>query len=174
MLRAAVRVLAEEGYRGMSFEAVARAAAVGRPATYRRYRDRADLAAAAIAAIGGDVTAPIDTGDTRADLTEFVTRISDAMPHAGIPLLGTVFAERERHPELLARFRERVAEPRRALASALLERGMDRGDVRSDLDVEAAVDHLVGAVFARHITGLPVAPGWAEQTVLTRWRGISC
>ena len=173
ILLAALRLLTEEGYLGMSIEAVAREANVGKPAIYRRYRDKADLAAAAIAAIGGDMTNPLNTGDSRADLVEFVQRVSETLPQVGVPLLGTIFAERERHPELHARFRERVTEPRRALARELLERGMARGDVRDDINVEVLVDHLIGASFARHITGPPPPPGWAEEVVSIIWPGIT-
>jgi AcrR family transcriptional regulator len=173
ILQAALRLLTEEGYPRMSIEAVARTANVGKPAIYRRYRDKADLAAAAIADIGGNMTSPVDTGDTRGDLVEFVRRVSEMLPQVGIPLLGTIFAERERHPELHARFRERVAEPRRALARELLARGMARGDVRRDVDVEVVVDHLIGAFFARHVTGPPLSSGWADQVVSVIWPGIA-
>lgn len=173
ILQAALRLLTGQGYPRMSIEAVARAANVGKPAIYRRYRDKADLAAAAIADIGGDMTAPVDTGNSRADLVEFVQRVSEMLPQVGVPLLGTVFAERERHPELLARFRERVTEPRRALARELLERGMARGDIRHDIEVDVVIDHLIGAFFARHITGPPPSPGWANQVVSVIWPGIA-
>jgi len=172
ILDAALALLAQGGYDRMSIEAVSRAANVGKPAIYRRYRDKADLAAAAIAAIGGEVTDPIDSGDSRRDLVEFVHRVSEVFPQVGVPLLGTVFAEREHHPELLARFTERVAEPRRRLARMILNRAIARGEVDQDIDIDVVVDQLIGAFFARYITGPPVTPDWVHHTVATIWRGI--
>ena len=43
----------KQGYAGMSMEAVAEAAGVGKTTVYRRYRDKADLVTAAIAAMPG-------------------------------------------------------------------------------------------------------------------------
>jgi AcrR family transcriptional regulator len=63
ILNATWRLLLEEGYARMSIAGVAETAGVGRPAIYRRYRDKSELVAAVIA----DKTArvpPVDTGST--------------------------------------------------------------------------------------------------------------
>src|SRR3954471_17407993 len=64
ILQAALGQLLERGYGGMSREGVAVAAGVGKPAIYRRYRNKAELVAAAIRSILPNIDAP-DTGSTR-------------------------------------------------------------------------------------------------------------
>ncbi|NUR24486.1 MAG: TetR/AcrR family transcriptional regulator C-terminal ligand-binding domain-containing protein [Catenulispora sp.] len=66
-----------------------------------------------------------------------------------------------------------MAEPRRALARDILQRGMARGDIRPDIDVDFVVDHLIGPFFARYITGPPHSAGWADQVVSVIWPGIA-
>src|SRR3954447_269190 len=67
ILETARRQLAERGYAGMSIAGIAEGAGVGRPTVYRRYRDKADVVAAALAFMPPPSAAP-DTGSARADL----------------------------------------------------------------------------------------------------------
>ncbi len=173
IVAAALELMREQGYADLSLEAVARAAGVGKATIYRRYHDKADLVAAALATVGGDVTAPIDTGDTRADLTELVRRFLGMMEHEGLPMVGSLLAERLRNPNLMDRFRERVIAPRRRLMRSLLERGVERGDVRAEADLELAVDTLIGPYFTRSFAGGAIADDWAERVVAAVWEGLA-
>jgi hypothetical protein len=113
-----------------------------------------------------------DTGSTRDDI---YTISSQARPMTTGPfaqLLGTVLAEERRQPELMEAFRERVAFPRREMAQWIIRRGIERGDVRADLDVEQAADALVGNVIGRQISGLRFDDRWFESAVEFFWRGI--
>jgi AcrR family transcriptional regulator len=171
ILQAALGQLLERGYGAMSMEGVAAAAGVGKPAIYRRHSNKADLVAAAIRTVLPPLDEP-DTGSTRDDIH---TVSSQARPMTTGPfaqLLGTVLAEEERQPELMAAFRERIAQPRRALAQRIIRRGIERGEVRADLDVEQAADALVGNVVGRQISGLPFDDRWFESAVEFFWRGI--
>lgn len=171
ILEAALQLLREGGYTALSVAGVAARAKTSRPAIYRRYRDRADLAAAALASVG-EVTAPIDTGDTRSDLIELVRRFADAIDSIGVPTVASLLVERQ-HPELIASFRERVVRPRRRLMRTLLKRGQTRGEIREDLNVELTIDALIGPLFSREIAGLHRSRRWAEQIVDLVWTGIA-
>jgi hypothetical protein len=78
-------------------------------------------------------------------------------------------AEHQRHPELIASFRERVLSPRRAIVQGLIERGQERGDVRADIDAVAALDLLAGPLLARVFAGLDTGPGWRREAFATWW-----
>src|SRR3954470_24041592 len=67
ILETARRQLVERGYAGMSIAGIAEGARVGRPTVYRRYRDKADVVAAALALAPPARAAP-DTGSARSDL----------------------------------------------------------------------------------------------------------
>ena len=55
----------------------------------------------------------------------------------------------------------------------VLQRGVDRGEIRADVDLEVAVQAMVGAVFMRHIFGAPESRRWIERTVDTVWNGLA-
>src|SRR3954470_13333598 len=137
--QAALGQLLERGYGGMSMEGVAKAAGVGKPAIYRRHRNKAELAAAAIRSLLPVVDEP-DTGSTREDFRTMGEQARSLTQGAFATLIGTVMSEEARQPDLMEAFRERVAFPRRDLMKTLLRRGIERGDVRADLDIEQAAD----------------------------------
>ena len=75
-------------------------------------------------------------------------------------------------PELLKRFREHVVEPRRRRFRAVLERARERGELRTDADVDAAIAMLVGAYYAWYLAGAPFPRAWAERVVDTVLDGL--
>jgi AcrR family transcriptional regulator len=166
---AALALLGERGFAGMSMEAVARAAGVGKPALYRRYRDKADLVAAVIAAQLPVLETP-DLGDTRAELWRAVQQGLPADGFGYVALIGGLIAEHRAHPELIGAFRRSVLLPRRALVRGLIERGQRRGDIRADIEPETAIDLMAGPFLARVFAGLDTGPAWRKRAFETWWQ----
>jgi len=155
----------------MTIESVAATAGVGKPAIYRRHPDKASLVAATIDRQLPQLEVP-NVGDTRAELWLAVER---GFPEDGpsyVRLIGGLIAEEDRHPELIAAFRERVLLPRRAIVQALIERGQRRGQVRLGLDPEAALDSLAGPFLARVFAGVDTGPAWRRQAFEIWWQSV--
>ena len=55
----------------------------------------------------------------------------------------------------------------------VLQCGVDRGEIRADVDLEVAVHAMVGAMFMRHILGTPESKKRIEQTVDINWNGLA-
>jgi AcrR family transcriptional regulator len=159
------RHLAERGYAGMSIAGIAEDAGVGRPTVYRRYRDKADVVAAAIAFMPAPETPP-DTGSARSDLQAL---LEGAARSIDLSLVGTLLVEERRHPELMQRFRERTLRPHTSLIAEALERGRRRGEVRTDLDPVLAAEVTLGAFLHHHLLhGRPTAD-WAAEVLRLLW-----
>jgi AcrR family transcriptional regulator len=165
---ATLALLTERGFARMSMEAIAAAAGVGKPAIYRRFRDKAGLVATVIA---GQLPAldPPDLGETRAELWQAVEQGFPADGAAYVGLIGGLIAEQERHPELIDAFRRSVLLPRRETGRALIQRGQERGDLRRDIDPEAALDLFAGPFLARVFAGLDTGPRWRRKAFATWW-----
>jgi AcrR family transcriptional regulator len=97
----AIALLIERGFARMTIEAVAKAAAVGKPAIYRRFSDKAGLVAHVISR-QLPVLEPPDLGDSRAELWRAVEQGLDGPSYVG--LIGGLIAEQDRHPELIEAF----------------------------------------------------------------------
>lgn len=156
----------------MTIEAVAGKAGVGKPAIYRRFADKAALVTAVIAGQLSKLEVP-DIGNTRIELWIAVDKGFPADASSYVRLIGGLIAEEERHPELIAAFRSSVLGPRRATVQALIERGQARGDIRKEVDPEAAVDSLAGPLLARVFAGIDTGPHWRKSNFETWWETIS-
>jgi AcrR family transcriptional regulator len=165
---ATLKLLRERGFARMSMEAVATVARVGKPAIYRRFRDKAELVATVIGGRLAELELP-DLGDTRAELWMGVDRGFPADGPDYVGLIGGLIAEQERHPELIEAFRRSVLLPRRALVQAAIERGQARGDIRADIPSMAALDLLAGPLLARVFAGEDTGPAWREHAFDTWW-----
>jgi AcrR family transcriptional regulator len=149
ILEAVLRLLEHTSYSELTIAAIARSAGVGKPTLYLRWPSKAAVVAEAVVRVLSADPFP-DRGDVRSDL---VAGLRD-MIHlfnttgAGRVLPGLV-ADLHDDPDLLAAFSERYFLPRRRSARAALERGVARGELAEELDLELIVDLLVGPVYYR-------------------------
>jgi AcrR family transcriptional regulator len=165
ILDAAFAALGRDGYARMSIDQVAADAGVTRPTVYLRHPTKAQLATAALAAFR-ERRKPRDTGDTRADLLARLRHFKAGVERPnGMATLGTVLAEEHHTPELAASWRERLVAPRRDELRAILQRAKERGELRPEADVEAAVAMLVGSYFARYVEHGRVPRAWPKAEV---------
>src|SRR3546814_7994870 len=79
--------------------------------------------------------------------------ISNLERASSVPLLGTLLAERSRHPELLAMYQERVVAPRVAKLTRILERARAQGELGPEADIPIAIQLLLGFVVGSVVTG---------------------
>ncbi len=174
ILQATLRVLTDQGYAGMSVEQVASEAGVGKTTIYRRYASKKELAAAAINAVREDWGPPPDTGSARTDIVEMLIQNQFALEQGpGFAMIGALLVEERRNPALIEFFRDRFTRPRRKEALMVLQRGVERGEIRADADLDIAIQAMVGAMFIRHFWGADESRERIEQTVEFIWRGLA-
>jgi AcrR family transcriptional regulator len=173
ILQATFRQLVEVGYASLSVEAVAAAAGVAKTTLYRRYPTKRDLVIAALES-GTAFVAPLDAADTQAALAAFIRQAIAAMVDSGaIRILGSLLVEERREPELLDVFRKRLLEPRRALVVAMIQRGVERGELRRDVDPLIVTEMIAGAIFGHHaILGQTADDAWIEALVQHVWAAV--
>jgi AcrR family transcriptional regulator len=162
-----------DGYMRMSVDSVAKAAGVTRPTIYLRWPSKAELVIAAIT----DLERPDEialTGDSLADLNTIMHGIKVSfIDHGNAEIFGPLFTERHHEPELIKQFRERLLTPRRKSLVHVLSSGVETGQLRPDLDIDAAVNTLVGALYAKLVTGDAVADDFSTHVVDTLWKGLA-
>jgi AcrR family transcriptional regulator len=170
ILAVTLRLLGEMGYSRMSIDQIALEAGISKPAIYRRWTGKADLATAAIRSLQLSEP-PVDTGSARGDLIGVLENFRKSLLRPnGMSLVGTVLAEENHTPDLLALFRERLVKPRRASLRAVLERA--RKEIRRGVDIDAAVNALVGAVYAHYLADPRISPDFILQVVNIVWEGV--
>jgi AcrR family transcriptional regulator len=131
-------------------EGVAARSGVGKASIYRRYAGKEELALALLLDWLEGVRAPADLGDTRKELMRFS---NEAVRLLGSTLTGDVVrglvSELAASPELARVYRERIVEPRIRDVQIIVDRGVDRGDLRPDTDARVAHELMIGPIFYR-------------------------
>jgi AcrR family transcriptional regulator len=175
ILETTLELIAERGAHAFRTEDVAARAGVGKGAIYRRYRSKEELVTAAVAALVREEIAVPDTGSTRGDLLalmrEAVELYRSSLPGRLMPKLIGAMADNQ---ELARAVRDGFLAVRRSALSEVLRRGVERGDLRSDLDLELALDVLGGPLFYRLlVTGGPLDEQLAEGVADLILRGFA-
>jgi AcrR family transcriptional regulator len=169
ILETAHRLLREQGYDRLTMDAVAREAGVARTTVYRRYKDKADLVSAAIETLRTPAKRAA-TGDARRDL---IAHLDGVRRNYGLSLAGTLLMEEPYNPRLLELFRERMVTPQRRIVAETIQDGVERGEIRPDVDVERVLDLLLGAFFAAVFTSGRPGPDWPEAIVDALWPALA-
>jgi AcrR family transcriptional regulator len=171
-LGAATEILIEGGYSAFSIEAVVERTGIAKTTLYRHWPSRNDLLHAVIAQL--DHTRPLpDTGSIRGDLREFFSRRARAARSSQwercIPALIDAAA---RHPEIAATIAALTAAVLDQIAT-LVRRGVDRGELRADLDPTLAASALIGPiVFGRLLLQEAPNPRRVEAIIESALRGM--
>ncbi len=151
ILEAAVDVFADVGLEALTMEGVAARARVGKSTLYRRYPNKLDLVVSAVRCYTAVGAPPPDTGSTRGDVQAIVDDLVAIVTETPMGrMLPILVAARTRAPELDLAYSEIVAD-KRARSAAVVRRGIERGDFRSDVDVDVVVDGLASPIFYRFL-----------------------
>jgi AcrR family transcriptional regulator len=149
-MAAAARILGEEGYGSLTMERIAAESGVAKTTLYRRWPTKAALCMDLYLDVAGRELHDPDTGDVARDLRAIAATVVRLQTQtvAGPALIGLV-AEALVSPEEGAAFLATFAERRRPLTRRVLVRAIERGQIRSDADVDLVIDALGGAVTFR-------------------------
>ncbi|CAL9417419.1 putative HTH-type transcriptional regulator [Streptomyces sp. enrichment culture] len=134
ILDAALEQLSTVGWNGLTMEGVASAAQTGKAAVYRRWPSKEDLVADALRAGLPQFDAVPDHGSVREDLIDLCRRARDAMfSRSGFAVRSVIYecdsTQAERFHAVIF---EGVVEPTIRMLREVIERGIERGEVRAD------------------------------------------
>ena len=138
-------VIADRGIEGFSVEEVASRASVGRATIYRRYADRQDLINSALETLNDDLPAIDPTASAVRSLIDMLEWVRTSKT-SGAELLPRIYAQARTNPEMFDLCHARVIHPRWLRVQQVVLMGIERGELRADLDVEIACSILISPV----------------------------
>jgi len=139
ILDAALDVLAENGYDGMTIDMVAARAKAGKATVYRRWASKPDLVLDAVACMKSndiDYENLPDTGTLRGDLVAMIKPPSIRDAERKMKVMAGIVSMLAGNPELAEAARMALIEPRAGANRILFQRAIDRGEISADVDVE--------------------------------------
>lgn len=151
--RAAFAELAEVGYGKLTMEGVARRAGVSKPTLYRRWATKEQLVLALVEQVAVAAAEVPDTGSLRGDLRAFLEATAAGFSHPlASRIIPDLLAEGIRTPAV-ADALQAVGHGRREKVGRILRRGIDRGELPAELDLELALDLCIAPLFWRRLLG---------------------
>src|ERR671912_1545446 len=163
ILQAANELLESEGFAAATVEAIAERARVSKATVYRWWPNKAAVVMDGFfSTVSSEVPFP-HTGHAREDIRLHMRRLTEAFSGKIGRTVAVLIAEGQSDPELAEALRSRWLSVRRTEAREILELGIERGELREDLDLEVAVDVLYGPIYYRMLVGhAPVDNGFTD------------
>ena len=144
--------LAAVGYARTSIEGVARRAGVGKTAVYRRWRSKLHLVLDLVSAIAVQGLPAPDTGTLEGDLRLLYELTSRALRHpVASQIIPDLQAEAARNPEIADAMQKALREGQEGVASGIVAAAEQRGEVRSGIDPDLALDLISGPLYWRSV-----------------------
>ncbi|MEU9186630.1 TetR/AcrR family transcriptional regulator [Streptomyces sp. NPDC048484] len=150
LYEAVLDLLREVGYDSLTMDAVATRTRSSKATLYRQWGGKAELVARAIRHHKPVDIASVDTGSLRGDFQALTTRQDDCRMEQDSALMRALGTAVHTNPDLLTALREWLVEPELAELRTVVQRGVDRGEVRADNPAIDYVLHMIiGAFVAR-------------------------
>jgi AcrR family transcriptional regulator len=167
VLDAAADLLIEGGMGAATMEAIAARAAVSKATIYKWWPSRAHVALDSFF-IRTMPTMAVEGGASLADA--LVMQVDSLLKLFLDPATGSLMREvaalAQTDPDIRAALSSRWLRPRRAVIEDVLREGIDRGEIRPDTDLQAAMDQLFGPLYYRLLFGHePLSAGLAATLV---------
>ena len=138
ILNAALDILAEVGYDGMTIDMVAARARAGKATLYRRWPSKTELVIDAVACMKNkdiDFDSLPDTGTLRGDFIAMMKAHTIKDGAQKMQVMAGLVSLIARNPELAEAARAAVIAPRAEINRRFLQRAIDRGEIRADIDI---------------------------------------
>jgi AcrR family transcriptional regulator len=167
ILNAADDLLVEVGYAGVTIEGIAARAGVGKQTIYRWWSSKADVLMDNFSTDARSELALPDLGSVREDLLAYLRQLALFLTEAPAGAVLTALIGQAQHDRAMAAtFRDSHLAEHRERERTLLWRGIARGELPADLDVDTALAELIGPVYYRVlVTGEPVDPAFTDSLV---------
>ncbi|MET7462659.1 TetR/AcrR family transcriptional regulator [Nonomuraea sp. NPDC005501] len=134
------------GVAELSIEAIASRAGVGKTTIYRRWSNKEDLVVDALATLKAPPP-PVAGVSVHDDLVTLLSAMQDEKRKSRTRcIINIAMSDADRYPRLMERFVKIAIEPRKQAVRDVVQRGIDSGELRPDVDVEVALATLSGAM----------------------------
>jgi AcrR family transcriptional regulator len=180
ILDATLKLLAEEGFQGLSIEEVAAKAGVGKTTIYRRWSSKEELVIDAIHSVQVNLSM-VDTSNFRNDLvTLFKTAYQSMIARPLLEqLIVKIIGEYQTNPEIFQVFITQLLVPRFQQFRHMVEQAQARNEIRRDIDWTLVIELVSGSLYFHWIITRFLVPSsssadeWVEQMIDVVMQGIA-
>ena len=167
VMTAAAELLAENGYASITIEGIAARASVAKTTIYRWWPTKAAIFMELYNELAAEMLIGLDTGSVEEDLRNLLRGLFKLFTttSAGPAMVGMI-AQAQSSPEFANVFQEQFMFHRRNVTRAILQRGLERGELQQDIDINLAIDVISGPIWYRLLQGhAPLDDDFADGVI---------
>ncbi|MER7670646.1 TetR/AcrR family transcriptional regulator [Kitasatospora sp. NPDC096128] len=172
-LAAAFELATEVGYAQVTIEGIAARAGVGKQTIYRWWPSKGTVV---LEAVNEKVGSGIDfrsTGDVIADLTGQMSAVVGLLNTEMGDIFTGLIAEAQSDPVLTEAILDTIVRPRTRECADLLKEGQRLGQIRDDVDLDAAVELLYAPLYYRLLLRIaPLSTDHVADVLALAFRGL--
>jgi AcrR family transcriptional regulator len=167
ILNAADDLLVEVGYAAVTIEGIAARAGVGKQTIYRWWGSKAEVLMDNYTGDARKELAPAQTGQIEEELRGYLRQLAEFLTLAPAgAVLKSLIGQAQHDNDMAATFRRDHLSTQLDWERDMLRRGIERGQLPADLDVDRALSELLGPVYYRVlVTGEPVDADFTDALV---------
>ncbi|MEV6058065.1 TetR/AcrR family transcriptional regulator [Streptomyces sp. NPDC052107] len=174
VLQACTELLRQRGLRGTTTDLISARSGVSKATIYKWWPSKYAVAVDAFLSEMYAESSDPDTGSAYEDFRTVVRGMIRFYASSTGRVFAALVAEAQSDPAVAVELRDRLITPRRAMVRELWERGVGRGELRADVDPEAAIDLLFGPAMYRLVAGhAPLDEAAADEIVRVAMRGLA-
>lgn len=173
ILNASYDLLIENGFAAVTVEKIAERAKVSKATIYKWWPNKAAVVMDGFLN-ATNVEFPIpDTGSAFEDMFIQVNNFAEFLTSRKGNVITEIIAEGQYDTKLADIYREAYFTPRRDISKQILQRGISRGELRKDLNIEVSIDLIWGPIFYRLlITGEVIDDAFIKKLINYAFEGI--
>lgn len=149
ILQTAYELLLEHGLAGVTIEGIAKKAGVSKVTIYKWWQTKSALVLDAFFAATETILPVPDTGFIKDDLFQQANNLSEFINSPKGKVISEFIAEGQYDSEFAKEYRSRYFVPRRFISRKIFERGIQRGEIKENTDIELCIDLIFSPIFYR-------------------------
>ncbi|MFS0841058.1 TetR/AcrR family transcriptional regulator [Paenibacillus sp. 1P03SA] len=173
ILSASYELLLESGFQAVTVDKIAERAQVSKATIYKWWPNKAAVVMDGfLYAATARLPVP-DTGSAMNDIVIHATNLTRFLTSREGKIITELLGEGQFDAGLAEAYRTRFFRPRRLEARGLLEKGIQLGVLKKELDIDICIDLIYGPIFYRLlVTGDTLDEPYVQHLVLTALDGI--
>jgi AcrR family transcriptional regulator len=173
ILTVAYELLLEGGFEDVTIDKIAEKAGVSKATIYKWWPNKAAVVAEGFFEAAASRLPVPDTGSVLKDIMIHAVNLSLFMESKEGRVISELIGQGQMDAALIQVFREYYVKPRRAESGMILRRGIDRGELGKELEIESSIDLIYGPLFYRLlVSGEKLTEDRVKLMVYTVFNGI--
>jgi len=173
ILSAAYELLLEKGFQNVTVDGIAEKSGVSKATIYKWWPNKAAVVLDGFFEESEEVLQIPDTGTVRKDLFIQAKNLAAFLTSPKGKVITELIAEGQFDQNIAEEYRRRYFSPRRLISQKIFDRGIQRGELREDLDIGLSIDLIFAPIFYRLlITGESLEIDYIEKMIEYAFWGL--